>query len=244
MYRSTFGTRRQNGRGTMRIGHGVGNALFWGSLRTGALLINVIILPGQPRAGSIFDRAPRMGDSSIATSFPSANSQLMWIWPNSNPIVPPAAFGTSLNSSMALPADADSEDLDGGNGGFVSIWQKRVTGAATPWRSIACEKLSGSIGPGGKYWNRQVGSSLPNRQVGSSLSNLLTARSRMSSVELPAGEMTPLPPEDGGGPWCRPTAVSVADSGPFPNRAVWAPILILFFGAAAFWTTRGVNLPP
>jgi hypothetical protein len=131
-----------------------------------------------------------------------------------------------LNSTVS--ATPEEFGVGGDTAGSApTAWE----GAPT-WTPIACEQLAEQLQTGGEHWNTNSASSPPVQ---------LAANIPAYSIQGPTGYLSNLPSQEGA--WCRPGPLPFAYSGPLANRAFWTPILVVLFGVAVLWLSRGVKLP-
>ena len=118
-------------------------------------------------------------------------------------------------------------------GSALTAWE----GAPT-WTRIACEQLAEQLAEqlqtGGEHGNKNSASSMPVQ---------LAANIPAHSIQGSTGYLSNLPSQGPAGAWCRPGPLPFAYSGPLANRAFWTPILVVLFGVAVLWLSRGVKLP-
>ena len=70
------------------------------------------------------------------------------------------------------------------------------------------------------------------------------AASLADPVGGPSGDRFNLPTPGAAGAWCRPPPVPIAETSPLSNQNFWIPTLLVAFGVAVFWLSRGLEMPP
>ena len=135
------------------------------------------------------------------------------------------ALASLLNSTVS-----NTPEQFGVGGGDVSSPATDSAQAPT-WIRTACEQL---------HTGAEASTAISTSALPVQLAENIPAQLSQDST----GYMSDLPSQDPAGGWCRAAALPFEYSGPLADRAFWTPVVVVLFGVAVLWLSRGVSLPP